>query len=217
MSTYLVAHTKGGVAKTTTAFNLAVMAQSRNLRALLVDCDPGQSSRKAAEIRASRDDLPFLECLTLIGDDTGKQLRAKERDYDVIIVDAGGEGQGAREIRRTLFMAKAVITPCRPDRANTARLDIMNELISNARIDNPELDAMLFPVQASTNARANDVGEFYVDALEFPEYRMLTSVVRHRAQYQQWAKTGEAIFEQKRPNKQAVEEMEALYAEVFSD
>lgn len=212
----VVAHTKGGVSKTTIAFNLAAMLARAGARVLLVDADSGQSARKCIEVRSKRDDLTFIACSPMFGTDTHLQLRDKQGDYDEIVMDAGGEGHGADEIRLSLLLAKRLLTPCRPTRADTARLDIMHEMIVDARLYNEELDAMLFPVQASTNARSTDVGDFYVDAAGYPQYRLLDTVVRSRDPYKLWAKTGEAIFEQKRPNKLALAEMTQLYNEVFN-
>lgn len=233
MSITVVAHTKGGVSKSTTATNLAVMVAHEGKRPLLVDADTGQSSRTFSEARIDRaeqrerttdepkfrDDLPFLEVITLRGKDLHKQLAAKAADYDEIIVDVGGEGHGAQEIRGALLVAQRVITPCRPSRADTARLDVMNTLIGEARLINPELDALLFPVQASTNARANDVIEFYKDVVKFDQFRVIDTVIRSRDQYKGWAKTGEAIIEQKPRNKgvlAALDEMQQLYREIFN-
>jgi chromosome partitioning protein len=233
MSITVVAHTKGGVAKTTTAVNLGVMLSYAGKRVLMVDADTGQSLRtfsiarndradetlaRGADDPKLRTDLPFIEVITLRGRDLHMQLKAKAADYDEIIVDVGGEGHGATEIRAALIVASRVVTPCRPNPADIARLDAINQLVSEARTINPTLDAMLFPTQASTNAKSTDVEIFYRDSAKFIEFRTLSTVVNYRAQYAGWAKTGEAVIEQ-RPRdkgvKAALAEMEQLLMEIY--
>lgn len=218
MSITVVAHTKGGVSKTTTAVNLAVMLMSAGRDVLLVDSDTGQSARRFASKRAKAPGLPFVECVALFDNegDYHRQLAALAARHDEVIVDVGGEGQGAREIRLALTVANRVLTPCRPSPADIQRLDMMHGMIELARDLNPGLDAMLFPVQASTNAKATDVDVFYEKAVEFPQFRLLDAVVCMRDAYKPWADTGEAVFEQVKLDKKAMAEMTKLYKEVFN-
>lgn len=233
MSITVIAHTKGGVAKTTTAVNLGVMLKYAGKRVLMVDADTGQSLRTFSIARNDRaddtitrgpdspklrTDLPFIEVITLRGRDLHKQLLARQNDYDEIIVDVGGEGHGAVEVRAALAVARRVVTPCRPNPADIKRLDAMNAIITEIRTINPSLDAMLLPAQAQTNANASDVVKFYTDTTKFAEYRMLETIVRNRVQYSSWADDGEAIIEQ-RPRdkgvKAALAEQESLFVEVY--
>ncbi|MDF0506587.1 division plane positioning ATPase MipZ [Burkholderia cenocepacia] len=214
----VVAHTKGGTSKSTTAVNLATMSQAAGRDTVLVDSDTGQSSRRWAGARAANSALPFIQCVTLFdnGGDYHRQLRALAERHDEVIVDVGGEGQGAREIRLALTVANRVVTPCRPAPADVQRLDAMHAMIDQALDLNPDLDAMLFPVQASTNAKASDVVTFYEKAAEFPRFRLLEAVVCMRDAYKAWPETGEAIFEQAKLDKKAMAEMSKLFKEVFN-
>jgi chromosome partitioning protein len=214
----VVAHTKGGVSKSTTAINLAAMLSAAGHDTALVDSDTGQSARRWAGKRASVPGLSLIECVTLFdtGGDYHRQLKALAARHDHVIVDVGGEGQGAREIRLALTVADRVLTPCRPAPADIQRLDVIHELVEGARDLNPQLDAMLFPVQASTNAKANDVMAFYEKAgVQFPQFRLLSTVLFMRDAYKPWADTGEAVFEQAKLDKKAMAEMTKLYKEVF--
>lgn len=58
MPTVSLVHTKGGVAKTTSAVYLAVAAQRRGLDVMLIDADPQGSALEWAA--AAADDAPFL-------------------------------------------------------------------------------------------------------------------------------------------------------------
>lgn len=217
MTILLVAHTKGGVSKTTTAINLAVMRAQQGREVLLVDCDAGLSASAWAGQRSKNELLPVITCPHLFGDAVHKQVKLLSKKYDDIIIDAGGEGEGAPEIRLILTIADKVLTPCRTAKADTDRLKKIHDMIREVRGINEELDAMLFPTQASTHTYASDVIKFYGEAANFQEYRLLETVMRTRNAYQEWMATGEAVIEQKSLDEKAVTEMRQLYAEVFND
>jgi chromosome partitioning protein len=219
-----VVHTKGGVGKTTTAANLAVMSARAGRRVLLVDSDSGQSSAAFVNARKLADatpEIPFVSlCSYRLDDGSWYRIDADIRrlapKFDDVIIDAGGEGHGSPEIRMALAVADKVVTPCRTPKADTDRLAPMNNLIADARGFNAGLRAFLFPTQASTNAQAKDVVDFYRDVARFQQYGLLETVVRSRTCYQSWARDGLAIVEHKRRDRNAVEEMEGLYGEVFN-
>ena len=233
MPIFAVANTKGGVSKTTTTLNLAVAATLDGKRVLMVDADPGQSLRKASGTRDERGDadkartpddpkyradLPFIESITLFGRDIDRQLKAKAGDYDLILVDVGGEGQGALEVRKTLLVANRVIVPCRPTPADTTRLEAMHDMVSEAKGINEALTAHLFPVQANPNARSSDVIDFYKAAAKYFEFDMLSTIIRAREAYKSWAWDGEGVLEKPKnaANRPAQEEVRQLYAEALA-
>lgn len=217
MGIYLTAHTKGGVAKTTTALNLAVVHAHRTGRSIaLVDADRGLSLKEWNKQRKKLGILPAFECYEVFGLKAHRDVEKLAKHYDDVIIDAGGEGQGAPEISLILDVADKVLTPCRTPKENTSRLENIHQLIADARKDNDKLDAMLFPVVASTNARARDVIKFYQNVVEFPQYRVLDAVLRDRVAYENWLETGLGVIEAKMPDQLAVAELNQLYAEVFN-
>lgn len=215
----LVAHTKGGVSKTTTSTNLVgrLATEHGEDNVLLVDIDPGQSARAWADIRGAKGIAPAITCVTLFGANVHNDIKRLATKFKHIVIDAGGEGRGAAEIRLCLSIAQKVLTPCRPPSADTKRLKDMRTMIAEARGLNPQLDAMLFPTQASTNANSTDVIKFYTDVADYKEFRVLETVMRARMSYQTWMDTGETVFEAKGKKRDAaaIAEIEQLYAEVF--
>lgn len=225
MPIYLFAHTKGGVTKTTTAINMAAMRAADGRRVLLVDSDSGQSATGFVNTRKLKGlpDIPHVSLVSYLTDDEGWYRidsdilkLVKSGRYDDILIDAGGEGHGSPEIRAALTVADKVVTPCGTSSVDTVRLAPMNTMIGEARTLNPKLKAFLFASRASTNARSSDVIEFYKDVAKFRNYAVMESVIRTRDCYTKWEKTGEAVFEQKRGIKAAMQEMADLYKEVFA-
>lgn len=234
----LVAHTKGGAKKTTTVLNLAVSRARAGRKVVLVDCDVGRSLTAWNTDRTKRGQEPTFLCVQLFGNGVHREIEKLAEIYDDVIVDAGGEGESAPEIRLVLTVADMVITPCGTPETDWDRLKNMRAAITDARGLNESLDAVLFPIGASNHASAQDVLKFYKGVAHFPEYRVLKSVIRDRAAYKRWLEReyefregeikeitkysagegpGLAVMEQRRPDKAALAEMESLYAEVFND
>jgi chromosome partitioning protein len=225
MPTYVFAHTKGGVTKTTTCLNMAVMRQMAGRRVLLVDSDSGQSTTSVCNARklAGLPDVPHVSLVSypLEGGgwyriDPDIQRLQNSGKYDDILIDAGGEGHGSPEIRGALLVADVVVTPCRPPKLDSERLTNMNSIIGEVRSLNPKLRALLFPSAASTNAKKSDVTDFYANVAKFREYTVMDAVVRDRDAYKKLLETAEVIVEQKRPPKEALNEMAELYKEIFA-
>jgi chromosome partitioning protein len=235
MTIIVVASTKGGVSKTTTALNLGIAATLEGKKVLLVDADSGHSLRAAMVVREERGDaskprkpgeaghradLPFIECDEMHGPDLLKRLKAREPHYDVVIVDLGGEGQGSRDTRLALLAAHRVIVPCRTSRNDTVRLAPLHEAVKEAKTMNESLTAHIFPAQASTHAKKKDVLDFYDDIFEYFEYREfrpMRAVMRDRDPYKHWARDGEGVLEKRatRDTRPAQDEVRAIYAEVM--
>jgi chromosome partitioning protein len=218
MTVLLVAHTKGGVTKTTTALNLAVMRARKNpeRRIMLIDSDTGQSLNMWNIQRDKLGVTPAFPCGQQFGYGVHNEVTKAKAFTDDIIIDAGGEGIAAPEIRLLMGVADKLLTPCRTPAEDTVRLANIYALLTDMLQANPKLDPMLFPVAASTHPNAKDVAEFYKRCAEFPNYRLIDAVLRDRTAYTGWAETGRAVCEAKSPNPAAVAELEQLYAEVFN-
>jgi chromosome partitioning protein len=229
-----IANTKGGVAKTTTALNLGVAATIDGKKVLLVDADNGGSLRSAMKVREGRSedrerdaddpkrrtDLAFIPSIPMDGPDIDKNLREQAKHYDVVIVDVGGEGQGAMETRKTLLVADRVVVPCVPASAEVVRLEALHGMIRHLRESglNESLIAHLFPVRANPGAASKDVSTFYKKVAKHGYYLFdyMSAVLRTREAYKTWADDGEGVLEKgnNRDTRDAKTEVRNLYAEL---
>lgn len=110
MPTLTIAHTKGGVGKSTTTIFLARAAHERGIPVRVVDLDRQGTTTAWAEAAAGADPLPFPVSTSLPEDDSGV----------LTIVDTPpGE---ARAIQAAIDAADLVVIPSRATPADLARV-----------------------------------------------------------------------------------------------
>lgn len=92
---YAVGGLKGGVGKTTFAIYLALYWAWRGVRVLVIDADPISSSAFDWYEEAKRNGTPMpFDLEPCPSDQLDKILAARWLDYDVVVVDCGGESAG---------------------------------------------------------------------------------------------------------------------------
>jgi chromosome partitioning protein len=152
------ASVKGGVGKSTLAVNLATELLRRKSRVLIVDADPQGTARVWSEVAAERK----LTSPTVIamGKDMHRagQLDQVSASFDVTIIDC--PGRDGAVVRAALMLADLVLIPCGASPADAWALQQSLELIEDARILRPALQAnvVLTRRKATTlgkNARAD--------------------------------------------------------------
>ena len=110
MPTLTIAHTKGGVGKSTTTIFLAFAAHARGIPVRVVDLDRQGTTTAWAEAAAGADPLPFPVSTSLPEDDSGV----------LTIVDTPpGE---AKAIQAAIDAADLVVIPSRATPADLARV-----------------------------------------------------------------------------------------------
>jgi chromosome partitioning protein len=107
---YLIGNEKGGVGKTTLAFNLAIMRVKAGKPVLLVDTDKQSSSSMWATLRAEAGHQPPLLTVEKRGKMIGYDLAQLRMNYE-IIVDAGGSD--SVELRQAIAVADRWVIPVR--------------------------------------------------------------------------------------------------------
>jgi chromosome partitioning protein len=177
---YGVTNWKGGVGKTTTAFNIAAAAAALGLETLLVDLDPQGSSGIYAGLDPNTLDLTITERILRF---TDKQVPRDERliGFDEGIYRANGnlgfwvlpssvELAGAesklRDVSRREEVVKALLTPAR-ERFDFIVLDSsssLGELKKNMMV---AADKLLIPVEA----------EFLAVRAMAPEIELIRDVI----------------------------------------
>src|SRR5918911_3316561 len=91
-----VGNTKGGVGKTTLAFQLALHRALAGRDVLLVDGDRQGSAQTAVAIRAEANRTPGLACAQYPeGSVLRAQVQRQAGKYDDVVIDAGGRDSAA--------------------------------------------------------------------------------------------------------------------------
>lgn len=113
MRVLAVAHSKGGVGKSSLTFALALEAARAGRRVLVVDTDAPQGTL-GLFVAARGDREPRLALVSTHDPLTDVPPLADR--YDVALIDAGGRDTGT--LRRALATADTVLLPCRPSPAD---------------------------------------------------------------------------------------------------
>lgn len=212
-SIYLIANEKGGVGKTSLAFNLAVLRVRAGKPVLLVDADKQTSSSMWAAIRTEGNYSPALICVQKVGK-IGNDLLQLSQNYEVI-VDAGGAD--SQEMRQGIAVADKWILPVRPGQLDLFTMvkmrrlrDEVEERVGRA----PKAMVVLNAVHSSTN-EAEEARELLADDPNMPvaKCQLVDRVAMRRA-----VLAGCGLIELTGTNKtEALAEMLALYEEVFEE
>lgn len=100
---------KGGIGKTTLAYNLLYLLVSMEVSAVLIDCDNDQySSSDCSEDRRDAGIEPELPIVNLPTEQLEKELPKLAKKYQVIIVEFGKANNDAKEKYRNLALELAI-------------------------------------------------------------------------------------------------------------
>ena len=202
-----VGNTKGGVGKSTLALNLAVAKMLEGGRLWLIDGDRQGTVATAMAFRAQAGHLPLIECSHL---PEGKELHAaiklRRKDFDNIVIDAGGRDSTA--LRAALALSDAVLIPFAPRSLDLWALQDMAALVAEARTINPALQAMA--VLNGADTVGSDNKDAAAAVASYPELTYLASPVRRRKSFANAAGMGLSVLEAKPKDAKAIEEVKAL-------
>ena len=220
MAIWTVAHSKGGVGKSTVAINLAVAAARDGKRVLLIDADPQGSSIAWRAIRET-DDVAALSITTAT---LHKDVPGLAAGYDLIIIDCGGglyapghKGQDSQVYRSAVIAADLVVIPALASQVDLYAASDVVELIRYASDFKPNLRAVWVLNQIVAGTK---LGQEIRDALA--EYAgdvtlcesQLTARNAYRNAYGNGAGVLELVGKEKDPK--AIQEINSLYAELLT-
>ncbi|OWY39383.1 hypothetical protein CEK28_08675 [Xenophilus sp. AP218F] len=123
------ANSKGGVSKSTTAFNLAVTASLKNVSTVLVDGDIRQRSCLKFNALRNKYGLPTLNVQEIItapdspADAFGAGIVELSTQHELVVVDVGG--YDSTELRQCLLVADIVVVPTQTSQADLQELPEM--------------------------------------------------------------------------------------------
>jgi chromosome partitioning protein len=211
----LIGGEKGGTGKTTLATNLAAKRALAGRDVLLIDTDQQGSANYWAQSRDDAGTKPRVACVQKFGKGLQAEVQDLARRYQDIVIDAGG--RDSVELRSGLVVADKAYIPIQPSQFDIWTLDRMDELVSSAQGFNPNLRAWVVISRVSTNPSVHESQDAQEILADFSHLDLSGVVVRDRIAYRKAARDGLCVDELKPKDPKASEEIEALYAEVFSE
>lgn len=211
MKTITIAHSKGGVSKSTLAWNLAIALQMSGLRVALADIDGQQLTiSKTAQARIASGYAPIhvltassIEELTAITQST---------EYDITIIDAGGYDYDLGRV--AISIADRVVVPISEDPTELLGFASFLGALRDVSEYAPIPPVMIAITRAHARSKSF-VGIRSVASL-WPSATIASTVMRRRAVYSASMGHGFGVTELSERHPDAADEMYRLAREVVA-
>jgi chromosome partitioning protein len=206
----LIGSQKGGCGKSTTAINICTSLATAGHDVVLVDADRQCTAANWAMDRASNIELSTVNCVQKY-ENIRETLLDLNKRYEFVVVDAAG--RDSRELRTGMTAANILLVPFRPSQPDLDTLPNLKEIIIQARDLNPELIVYGLLTMAPTNPTINEVDEAKAYLLDYPEIKVLNTIIRDRKVYRDAMSEGLGVIEMN--NVKAINEIRSLIKEMF--
>jgi chromosome partitioning protein len=215
----IVGNTKGGVGKTTLAFQLALARALAGRDVLLVDADRQGSAQDAVSIRAEAGHAPALACVAYPeGSVLRQQLGLLAGKHADTIIDAGGRDSEA--LRVGLVRADALLVPVQPRAVDVWALRDIAELVTQAQESRADDGRKPLRALAGLNLADPGANADTQDALaalaSYPQLVPVAEPIRRRKAVANAMAHGLAVAELLPRDAKACAEMAALTEAVFA-
>ena len=203
--TITVAHTKGGVGKSTLAWHLAHALKESGKSVTLVDLDFQQTLFFINQIREDND-IEVLQPQT-VQEVMDVLAFNKDKKSDYYIVDVGGFDS---DINRTAIdLSHKVLVPISDSVTEVLGFKTFESILGELVLKDTEFNVVLnniHPLTKNFNIIKEAIGE---------EYKLLDSIIRTRKVYKTSLGVGKSVFETN--NASAQDEIRSLRDELISD
>tara|TARA_R110001592_G_C13188405_1_gene751983 strand:- start:6258 stop:6887 length:630 start_codon:yes stop_codon:yes gene_type:complete len=206
----LIGSQKGGCGKSTTAINICAELAKNGHDVVLVDADRQCTAANWALDRTANESLPKVHCVQKY-ENIRDTLLDLDKRYGYVVVDAAG--RDSRELRTGMTAAHCLIVPFRPSQPDLDTLPNLQEIITQAKDLNPNLAVYGLITMAPTNPVVQEAEEARAYLLDYPEIKLLNTIIRDRKIYRDAMSEGMGVVEMNNPK--ATEEIQMLMQEVF--
>ena len=199
----LIGSQKGGCGKSTTAVNICAYLAKNGHDVVLVDADRQCTAANWAMDRSGNKSLPVVHCVQKY-DNVRETLLDLNKRYEYVVVDAAG--RDSRELRTGMTAASLLLVPFRPSQPDLDTLPNLQEIITQAKDLNPELKVYGLITMAPTNPVIHETEEAREYLQDYPEIKLLDTILRDRKIYRDAMSDGMGVVEM--GNQKATEEIE---------
>ena len=201
-----IAHTKGGVGKSTLSWNLAHSIKAKGEKVTIVDLDFQQTLFFINSIR-DKEDIEVLQ------PQTGSELIEIFEAYQgYLIVDVGGFDNDINRI--ALSWADKIVVPISNSVTEVIGYKTFEAILEE--IDNPFVNIVLNNI----HPLAKNFNDIYKAIATAEQTTLLKTIIRNRKVYKDTLGYGKSIFDSKKPSvseKQARKEIQGLCDELIQD
>ncbi|NBV06634.1 MAG: hypothetical protein EBS06_05300 [Proteobacteria bacterium] len=211
---------KGGIGKTTVAYNMLYLLIKNGYSAVLIDCDNDQYS--SADFAADRKEagiFPEMPVVNIPTEELEKELKTLSKKYQVIIIEFGKANDDVKEKYRNLALELAIkvadkiimpLQPTAPDVKTVPKVEAKLPL-SSARVP-----AYIVPNRVK---KENQLNVIYGIKDFLTYFKISKTFLGDRMCYQDsLGFDGKSIFELKgKEPLKAQQEFQQLFEEIFND
>lgn len=201
---------KGGVGKSLISINLVVMRSKTN-KVLLVDADDQCTSSDWTAHRENMNILTNWTTVRLKEAAVSTQVLKLKSTFDDIIIDCGG--RDTKSLRAALAVSDIFLIPFQPSSPDIWTMSQVNELVSEVKIINPNLQCFAFINRGES--RGNDNQNAQLILSKSNEVKLLPAVICDRKAFANSFAEGLGIIELNKDRK-AEGEIEDLFHLIFN-
>jgi chromosome partitioning protein len=207
---YTTGGIKGGSGKSTVATNLVTYLVSQGRDVILIDGDDQGSATDFTAMRNSEHNLSDYAAVRLSGQAVFQQVPQLVKKYQDIVIDTGGRDTDTQ--RYAMLLSHIFLVPFKPRSVDIWTLGNVEELITQARIQNPNLKAFTFLSQADSQGKDNDDAGAVLQNSEVLEY--ISSPLVNRKAFSNAFGQGLGVIELKPRDFKATEEVTNLFQKI---
>jgi chromosome partitioning protein len=160
---------------------------------MLVDADKQASSAGwSLERSTNQPTKGVIHCVQKY-DEIHKTLVDLDKRYGYVVVDAAG--RDSPELRSSMVVAHTLLIPVRPSQLDLNTIPDMQKIINDSRIINPNLRVLAVLSMGPTNPIVQETTEAKEFLSEFPEIKLLSTIIRDRKIYRDSIPEGLGVIE----------------------